>query len=47
MALKEKCFEEVYKKPQRCGHESQSYLRIKNMKDNVNVGNALIYGYSS
>jgi hypothetical protein len=29
-------FEEVYKKPQRCGHEACS-LRNKDMKDSVNV----------
>jgi hypothetical protein len=37
-------FEEVYKKPQRCGHEAQSCLRNKDMKDNVNAGNTLIDG---
>jgi hypothetical protein len=37
-------FEEVYKKPQRCGHEAQIVLRNKDMKDNVNAGNTLLYG---
>jgi hypothetical protein len=39
MALMGRHFEEVYKKPKRCGHEAQSCLRNKDMKDNVNVGN--------
>jgi hypothetical protein len=37
-------FEEVYKKPQRCGYETRSCLRNKDMKDSVNVGNTLIDG---
>jgi hypothetical protein len=31
-------FEEVYKNPQRCGHEAQSCLRNRDMKDGINVG---------
>jgi hypothetical protein len=37
-------FDEVYMKPRRCGHETQSCLRNKDMKDSVNVGNTLIDG---
>jgi hypothetical protein len=37
----------VVKKPQRCGHEAQSCLRKKRMKDIVNACKTLIDGYSS
>jgi hypothetical protein len=37
-------FEEVYKEPQRCGHEAHICLRNKDMKDNLNVDNKLIDG---
>jgi hypothetical protein len=35
-------FEEVYKNPQTCGHESRICLRNKDMKENVNVGKKII-----
>jgi hypothetical protein len=35
MDLMGRCFEEVYKEPQRCGHEAQSCLRKKRVKDIV------------
>jgi hypothetical protein len=44
MALMGRCFEEVYKKPQRCGHEAQSCLRKKRMKDIANTCKTLIDG---
>jgi hypothetical protein len=37
-------FDEVYTNPQRCGYGTQSCLRNKDKKDNVNAGNTLIYG---
>jgi hypothetical protein len=40
-------FDEVYTKPQRCGHETQSCLSNKDIKNNENEGNTLIDGYSS
>jgi hypothetical protein len=44
MALMGRHFEEVYKKPQRCGHEAQSCLRKKRMKDIANACKTLIDG---
>jgi hypothetical protein len=37
-------FDEVYTKPRRCGHETQMFLRNKDIKDNENASNTLIYG---
>jgi hypothetical protein len=37
-------FDEVYMNPWRFGHETQSCLRNKDMKENVNACNTLIYG---
>jgi hypothetical protein len=37
-------FYEVYMKPQRCGHETQIWLRNMDMKDSVNAGDTLIGG---
>jgi hypothetical protein len=37
-------FDEVYTKPQRCGHETRSWLRNMEMKDSVNAGNSLMDG---
>jgi len=39
-------FDEVYRKPERSGHETQNLLRNKDMKDGVNASNSLMYGYS-
>jgi hypothetical protein len=36
--------DEVYMKPQRCGHEIQRCLRNKDMKKNANAGNSLMDG---
>jgi hypothetical protein len=44
MAFIGRRFEEVYNKPRRCGHKSQSCLRNKGMKESVNAGNTLIDG---
>jgi hypothetical protein len=44
MALTGRCFEEVYKNPQRCGHEAQRCLRKKRMKDIANTCKTLIDG---
>jgi hypothetical protein len=44
MALTERRFEEVYKKPQRCGHEVQRGLKKKRMKDIANTYKTLIDG---
>jgi hypothetical protein len=40
-------FDKVYMKPQRYGYGIRSWLRNMDMKDNVNVGKTLIYGYHS
>jgi hypothetical protein len=37
-------FDEVYMKPSRCGHETRSCLRNKDMKYNVNAGNSIMDG---
>jgi hypothetical protein len=44
MALNGRCFEEVYKRPQRYGHEARRFFRKNDIKDSVNACKIVIDG---